>query len=169
MMIHLGQFLCFKATIVVQLNQLWNILHHFGKSKENKNLMIIFIFKIKLRLFKIQIRSNKIRNNKIRLLKFHKNKLIHLDNIKRKQIYLLIKVPRSYLFIQVYLHYSEEYYQEQYVYFHAIAIKKLEICKAHKRSHKVMESVYRLLTSIINKFLKNNTLKLSLQLLIQKK
>ena len=97
MITHLNQFLCLIATIVVRLNHLSIILHHFGKNKENKNLMIIFILKIQ------------IRNNKIKLLMFHKNKLIHQNKIKRKLIYHLIIVPRSYLFIQVYLHYLEVY------------------------------------------------------------
>lgn len=123
--------------------------------------MNIFIFKIQIRILKKQIQSNKSK-----LLMFHKNKLINRNNIKRKLISLLIIVLRSYLFIQVYLHYLEGYCLEQYVYFHVIVIKKLEICKVHKRSLKVIKLVYRLLSLIINKFLKKKTLKLIMLQLI---
>jgi len=123
--------------------------------------MNIFIFKIQIRIMKKHIQSNKSK-----LLMFHKNKLINRNNIKKKLISLLIIVLRSYLFIQVYLLYLEGYCLEQYVYFHVIVIKKLEICKVHKRSLKVIKLVYRLLSLIINKFLKKKTLKLiTLQLI----
>lgn len=137
------------------------ILQHFGKNKGNKNSMNIFIFKIQIKIVKKQIWSHKSK-----LLMFHKNKLINLNNKKRKWIYLLIIILKSYLFIQVYLHYLEEYCLEQCVYFHVIVIKKLEICKVHKRNRKVIKLVYHLLNLIINKFLKKKTLKLIMLQLI---
>jgi hypothetical protein len=123
--------------------------------------MNIFIFKIQIRILKNQIQSNKSK-----LLMFHKNKLINRNNIKKKLISLLIIVLRSYLFIQVYLHYLEGFCLEQYVYFHVIAIKRLEICKVRKKSLKVTKLAYHLLSLITNKFLKKKTLKLIMLQLI---
>jgi hypothetical protein len=123
--------------------------------------MNIFIFKIQIRILKNQIQSNKSK-----LLMFHKNKLINLNNIKKKLISLLIIVLRSYLFIQVYLHYLEGFCLEQYVYFHVIVIKRLEICKVRKKSLKVTKLAYHLLSLITNKFLKKKTLKLIMLQLI---